>query len=409
MAFGPESTNPREMRAYAHTMINHLAEGEVNYGEALQAAWRGSLTVKGVASGFEGALEHAADSVKVEEQGASGHRTIRRVPLNWEHPKDKEGNYLPLFDTREATGGTYSLSELSELVEDGVSPNGLKSWFMPAFGDVPEEQMGVSLYEITTEGTPLTPVFPDTIEGHRALAEHAAESATICGSEKASAEYWQTRLFGTEEEVTSPDESQAWDMAHDEKYRREGKTGFLKNPIETQLLAGTHKTEVIDNFYNAYLKGVHVTAKFNDDRMSSREIGELGIDGAYIKYFGLDREGYKERDRLDAAQYEQDEVDETKRALEEVPELVEQTADIVNPDLADKWRQVLEIRATDLYHGGDSRSAISLMRAHSQGASQAELRQLMDEHGHSGASASMTMAMIQQFYKAGDGLAEMLS
>ena len=213
-------------------------------------------------------------------------------------------------------------------------------------------------------------------------------------------------------EDTRPDESQAWDMAHDEKYRREGKTEFLEDPKEARLMAGTHKSAAIDDLYKAYLNGEHVSADFNGEGMSSREIGELGVDGAYEKYFGYDREGYKEHDRLEAnarsAQYALTQFEETYSAKKEVPKLVEQSVDLIDPDIKGEWRECLEVRATDLYHGSDSRSAIALMKAHSQGASQAELKQMLDEQGHSGASHGMTLGMIKHFYKEGGSLAEML-
>jgi hypothetical protein len=201
-------------------------------------------------------------------------------------------------------------------------------------------------------------------------------------------------------------------MAHDEKYRREGKTEFLGDPKEAQLLAGTHKSAAVDDLYKAYLNGEHVTADFNGDQMSSREIGELGVDGAYERYFGYDREGYKEHDRLESAarsaQYALDQFEETYKAKKEVPKLVEQSADLIDPEIKGEWRDCLEVRATDLYHGGDSRSAIALMRAHSQGASQDELKQILEEQGHSGASHGMVIAMIKHFYKEGASLAEQL-
>ena len=201
-------------------------------------------------------------------------------------------------------------------------------------------------------------------------------------------------------------------MAHDEKYKREGNTEFLEEPKRGDILAGTRKSEAIDDLYIAYLGGEHVTADFNGDRMSSREIGELGVDGAYEKYFGYDKEGYKEHDRLESnarsAQYALDQFEEQYRAKKEVPKLVEQSADIINPDTKGEWRKCLEIRAADLYHGADSRDAIALMRAHSQGVSRDELKQMLDEQGHSGASASMVRAMIMHFYKEGDSLAEIL-
>lgn len=174
MAFGPESTNPRERRAYAHAMIGKLASGEVTYGEALEAAYYASCTQKGQRSGFEGALVNA--SRKNENDGTSGHHAIRRVPLNWQHPKDESGNHIPLFDSRESSGGKYMISEVEELVEeDGVNPKELPSWFMPTFSGVAKEDMGICLYEVTTEGTPVSPVYPDTEEGRRGLASYAPE------------------------------------------------------------------------------------------------------------------------------------------------------------------------------------------------------------------------------------------
>jgi hypothetical protein len=199
MAFGPESTNPRERRAYAHTMISKLASGEVNYGIALQAAWLASQTVKGEASGFEFSLANAAAKITRKEQGTSGHRAIRRVPLGWQHPKDEEGEFVPLFDSREVAGH-YTIEELTELRGDGMGKDP-GSWFMPTFAGVPDDEMGVCLYEITTEGTPITPVFPDTEDGHKDLVAYAAEYATTFGSNSiASAEYWEERFFseGTE-------------------------------------------------------------------------------------------------------------------------------------------------------------------------------------------------------------------
>lgn len=203
MTFGPESTNPRERRAYAHTMIGKLAAGEVNYGEALEAAYKASQTVKGEASGFEGALSNAADKVVQREQGASGHRGIRRVPLNWQHPKDENGHFIPLYDSREPTGGKYMITELEEMIENAsVRPDeDIKSWFMPTFNDVPAEEMGVCLYETTSEGTPLTPVFPDTEQGHKALAAYAAEHATAFEDFQLSLEEWEQRFFCQTEQV----------------------------------------------------------------------------------------------------------------------------------------------------------------------------------------------------------------
>ena len=60
MAFGPNSTNPRERRAYAHTMLAQLKQGEVRYGEALEAVDAASQTRKGKESGLAQSLGNTA-------------------------------------------------------------------------------------------------------------------------------------------------------------------------------------------------------------------------------------------------------------------------------------------------------------------------------------------------------------
>ena len=208
-------------------------------------------------------------------------------------------------------------------------------------------------------------------------------------------------------------ESKAWDKAHDEEYALEGKTELLEEPKKGELIAGSHKSEAIDDLYRSYLNGEHVTVNFNGEAMNSREIGELGIDRAYEKYFGYDKEGYKEHQRLEeaarSAQYELEQFEATDKAKKEVPKLIEETADIIKPDTGGEWRECLESRAKDLYHGRDSRDAVALMKAHSQGASTEVLRKMLSDQKHSGTSYSMTRAIIKHFYKAGDGLVDSLN
>lgn len=58
-------------------------------------------------------------------------REIRRVPKNWEHPKDLNGKFKPILD-------------------------------MPAW--LPDEAICYQIYENVSEGTPVSPVFETTDE-----------------------------------------------------------------------------------------------------------------------------------------------------------------------------------------------------------------------------------------------------
>ena len=56
MPFGPESTNPRERRAYAHAIIKKFHDGTATYADAYSASQSANQTVKGERSGFDAAI-----------------------------------------------------------------------------------------------------------------------------------------------------------------------------------------------------------------------------------------------------------------------------------------------------------------------------------------------------------------
>jgi hypothetical protein len=113
-------------------------------------------------------------------------REVRRVPLDWQHPLDKSGRPIPLL-----------AHEPGATIEDSDSQ-------MPYFSTVPSEQMGICAYETTSEGTPLSPVFPDTPEGRFALANYCAETATVFADHRADVSTWCNILFGQATAVVDP-------------------------------------------------------------------------------------------------------------------------------------------------------------------------------------------------------------
>ena len=71
-------------------------------------------------------------------------REIRKVPADWEHPKNAHGNFEPMFNE--------SFDKRSD-PEGGDDP----SWYRPEWTD--EERTHYQLYETVTEGTPMSPPF----------------------------------------------------------------------------------------------------------------------------------------------------------------------------------------------------------------------------------------------------------
>lgn len=144
-------------------------------------------------------------------------REVRRVPKNWEHPKRKNGNYIPLY------GGSFheSLAEWQKgkskwdegLRENWFSKNEEDKWkprsedelnmsfeewsgqipkekyYMPEWKD--NEKTHLQMYETTSEGTPISPVIEDPKELARWLVDN---EASAFGQSTASYDSWLSTI-----------------------------------------------------------------------------------------------------------------------------------------------------------------------------------------------------------------------
>jgi hypothetical protein len=117
-------------------------------------------------------------------------REVRKVPADWQHPKNERGHYQPLFD-----GSAYERRKkewLDTLAEKGLQetleyhgnpPN--TDDYMPVWTE--EEKTHLMMYEDTTEGTPISPAFKTPEELARWLAD---SNASAFGSDGATYEQW---------------------------------------------------------------------------------------------------------------------------------------------------------------------------------------------------------------------------
>lgn len=97
-------------------------------------------------------------------------REVRLVPKNWQHPRDAQGEFIPLFEYQDYLDrlhmfhdflkqwkkGELSLIDLAQdLANENLPP--CKHDYMPNF------ELGTAthyiLYENTSEGTPISPAF----------------------------------------------------------------------------------------------------------------------------------------------------------------------------------------------------------------------------------------------------------
>lgn len=115
-------------------------------------------------------------------------REVRRVPKEWEHPKDGSEHYIPLLD-----GYGDRLREFKEAIvkkglEEALEYFGggpVKDDYMPEWPD--EEKTHLMMYEDCTEGTPISPVFATPEKLARWLTDNRASAF---GGMTATYEQW---------------------------------------------------------------------------------------------------------------------------------------------------------------------------------------------------------------------------
>lgn len=134
-------------------------------------------------------------------------REVRRVPANWEHPKDNHGSYQPLYDEDFETVAKdwlhdailWSLNEHPDQHKEGLKDVTDKYAYYWQWASFPpdedhyrptwpeESRTHIQMYETTTEGTPISPVMKTPEELARWLADN---NASAFGSNTATYEQW---------------------------------------------------------------------------------------------------------------------------------------------------------------------------------------------------------------------------
>ena len=105
-------------------------------------------------------------------------REVRRVPENWEHPKDDAGSYIPLI------GASFS-DDIEEWKEGRKKYKPVERRYMPDWPE--EERTHYQMYETCTEGTPISP----TMAGSKELAQWLADTgASAFAFTTATYEQW---------------------------------------------------------------------------------------------------------------------------------------------------------------------------------------------------------------------------
>lgn len=138
-------------------------------------------------------------------------REVRRVPADWQHPKNDSGRYIPLHGRGSFASEDAEWSEGWQKWQEGLCRNygDGERWkpidpedrhmrytdyaghrpspddYMPGWPD--EQRTHLMMYEDTSEGTPISPAFETPEELARWLADNGASAF---GGDTATYEQW---------------------------------------------------------------------------------------------------------------------------------------------------------------------------------------------------------------------------
>ena len=101
-------------------------------------------------------------------------REVRIIPAGWRHPRDARDRNVPLLPA----GYVADDAEHADLMPE---PTGATE---------------IAAYETVSEGTPISPAFPDTPQGRLDLVNYCAEHCATFGDHRAGVEAWAVLLFG---------------------------------------------------------------------------------------------------------------------------------------------------------------------------------------------------------------------
>lgn len=142
-------------------------------------------------------------------------REVRRVPLDFQHPKRRDysyrkrdyvESYQPIFDgfyvpvVREwlAERDLWQRGEHPDQGKSAATDCSFETWagngpdpdyYYPGEAWPADVEMGICMYETVTEGTPISAVYPDTPEGRAAMAAELARTDTSITSSLTEADW----------------------------------------------------------------------------------------------------------------------------------------------------------------------------------------------------------------------------
>lgn len=132
------------------------------------------------------------------------------------------------------------------------------------------------------------------------------------------------------------------------------------------------------------------------------------VDSAFRKVTGKSYYEFKKTEKERQAAYKK----EQKEHEEKIPSLINvwksNARGVIRDDKLDYWDKIVPIRLGDLYHGMELDCTIRIADIINEGGSIDEVKEELNNQGHSGMSYGLVRGMIKEFCYNGEEIAEQL-
>lgn len=161
---------------------------------------------------------------------------------------------------------------------------------------------------------------------------------------------------------------------------------------------GSTLEECVNSLLKFQQRGESVVVDFNGHQLYSCDVT---MDSAYTEITGQTKAEFDKAREEWRKEYQERKARKEAEAKAKIPAWIEKGEAFIYPERMEKWKECVEARAGDLYHGMDLDLALALMEKLESGATMEEVKEMFDEQGHSVASAEMVRSILFHFAKRG--------
>jgi len=173
---------------------------------------------------------------------------------------------------------------------------------------------------------------------------------------------------------------------------------------EIQVHAGTRLEDAVNQLLDFRERGESVFCTFNGHKLFSANVT---MDSAFLEIIGKTKADADKEQKEWIENYKHETEENARRAEAKIPSWIEMGKTLgIDPALTEDWEKMVKGRAGDLYHGMELDAAIVVMQKLNSGATAKDIKETLDDQGHSGASYGMVRWIVETFASRGKDIFE---